>query len=35
MWLGGQTESFQHVGGALSVYDVLTFQKARGGQELT
>ena len=29
MWLGGQTESFQNVGGA-KVDDVLTFQKFRG-----
>ena len=35
MWLGGQTESFQNVGGK-GVYNVLTFQKSRGGgQELT
>ena len=34
MWLGGQTESFQNVGGE-GVYDVLTFQKSRRGQELT
>ena len=34
MWLGGQTKSFQNVGGGEGVYDVLTFQKSRG-QELT
>ena len=31
MWLGGQTESLQNVGGA-SVYDVLTLQKSKGGK---
>ena len=29
MWLGGQTESFQNVGGE-GVYEVLTLQKSRG-----
>ena len=32
MWLGGQTESFQNVGGGEGVYNVLTFQKSRGGK---
>ena len=34
MWLGGQTESFQNVGGAkvYGVYNVLTFQKSRGAR---
>ena len=31
MWLGGQTESFQNVQGAI-VYDVLIFQKSRWGK---
>ena len=35
MRLGVQTESFQNVGGGKGVYNVLTFQKSRGGQELT
>ena len=46
MWLGGETDSVQNVGGGggEGVYDVLTFQKSRGsraylggggGQELT
>ena len=38
MWLGGQTESFQNVGGGggakVYVYHVLTY-KSLGGQELT
>ena len=32
MWLGGQTENFQNVGGGRGVYDVLTFLKSRGGK---
>ena len=32
MWLGGKTECFQNVGGGEGVYDVLTFQKSRGGK---
>ena len=31
MWLGGQTESFQNVGGGKGVYNVLTLQKSMGG----
>ena len=31
MWLGGNTESFQNVGGK-GVYNVLTFQKSKGGK---
>ena len=33
-WGEGGTENFQNVGGE-GVYDVLTLQKSRGGQELT
>ena len=32
MWLGGQTECFQNVGGGKGVYNVLTFQKSRGAR---
>ena len=33
MWLGGRTKNFQNVGGrGEGVYDVLTFQKSRGGK---
>ena len=31
---GGETESLQSVGGGEGVYDVLTFQKARGARAL-
>ena len=37
MWLGGANREFTKCkgGGDKGVYDVLTLQKSRGGQELT